>query len=125
MIGDALRTVLPELRQQAESMMVTPCAIHRGGTVTADPTTGADVIVGGMSVYEGGCKVQSREGEVRASEVADSTVTAQRWEVHVPVSSGPYQVGDVVTALGRQFRVEGLHVKTWQTAQRLPVSEVL
>lgn len=116
---------LVALQAEAESMMVTPCVIRRGGTVTADPESGADVVVGGTLVYDGGCKLQSREGELRNAEVADSTTTSQRWEVHVPVSSGPYRVADVVSVLGRQFRVEGLHVKSWQTAQRLPVVEVL
>jgi hypothetical protein len=106
-------------------MMVSPCVIRRGGTVTADPVTGEDVVVGGMSVYEGGCKVQSREGEIASAEVAGSTVSSVRWQIHVPVSSGPYQEGDVVAVLGRAFRVEAPNVKTWQTAQRLPVSEVL
>lgn len=125
MLSIAVSAELPFMQQTAEAMMVTPCAIRRGGTVEADPVTGADVVVGGMSVYEGGCKVQSREGEARSAEVADATVTSQRWEVHVPVSSGPYQVGDVVDVAGRRFRVEALHVKSWQSAQRLPVVEVL
>jgi hypothetical protein len=125
MLSVDLAAELPFLQAQAESMMVTPCVIRRGGTVTADPATGADVLVGGVSVYEGGCKVQSREGEVASAEVADSTVASVRWEIHVPASSGPFQQGDVVEALGRQFRVEAPHVKSWQSAQRLPVSEVL
>lgn len=130
MIGDEIRATLPFLQQQAESMMTTSCVIRRGGTVEPDPVTGADVVVGGITVYDGGdgnpgCKVQSREGEARSAEVADATVTSQRWEIHVPVSSGPYQVGDVVDVTGRMFRVEALHIKSWQSAQRLPVVEVL
>lgn len=125
MIADDLLAALPRLQEAAESLMVSPCTIRRPSSVEPDPVTGADTEVPGALVYDGGCKLQSREGEIRNGEVADSTTTTQRWEVHVPVSSGPYLKGDVVTVLGRKFRVEGLHVKTWQTAQRLPVVEVL
>ena len=125
MIGDALRAVLPELRQQAESMMVTPCAIHRGGTVTADPATGADVIVGGVSVYDGGCAFLRSESEVRDAEVADSTTAERRIPVAVPVGSGPFLRGDVLSALGSTFRVEAIRAKTWEKSQKLYVVEVL
>ena len=125
MLGLDVSPELPLLQAQAESLMVSPCVIRRGGTVTSDPDTGADVVVGGVSVYEGGCKLQSREGEIRSGEVGSSTGVSQNWQVHVPVTAGPFQAGDVVAVLGRTFRVEAPHVKTWQSAQRLPVSEVL
>jgi len=117
---------LPKFQAEAESMMVTPCLVRRPVGVTADPVTGADVpVYEAGSVYQGGCKLQSREGEVRSAEVGSSTSASVRWEIHVPVSAGPFQPGDVVEVLGRVFRVESPHVKSWQTAQRLPVSEVL
>ena len=59
------------------------------------------------------------------AEAGSATVTTVRWGIHVPVTSGPYQTGDVVRALSRVFRVDAIHAKTWQTAQRLPVTEVM
>lgn len=136
MIGHDLDGALVELQEQAESTMTTPCRIHRAGAVTADPGTGADVIVAGALVYDGsrgdpGCKIQTRENQPRDVESGQATVTEISLEVHVPVLSGPYRVGDVVLILDRpagsvvvrSFRVEGTHVKTYQTAQRLPVVE--
>lgn len=134
MIGHDIAAALPELRAQAESMMITPCRISRTGTVTANPDTGADVIIPGAKVYAGGCKVQAREGQPQPAESGTATVIAQSLEVHVPASSGPYRKGDLVEILDRpdgaaavverRFRVEGLHRKTWQTAQRLQVEEL-
>lgn len=124
-LGVAVETWLPELQRQAESLMVTPCTIARGCTVAPDPITGGDVLSQGTIVYQGGCKVQSHEGEPRSVEAGSATRATVRWEIHVPVSSGPYRLGDVVRATGRVFRVEAIHAKTWQTAQRLPVTEVM
>lgn len=114
--------------------MTTPCRVNRPGTVTADPVTGADVPTDGAPVFDGssgdpGCKVQDRQASVRGVESAEATVTTQGLEVHLPVSSGPYRVGDVVSILSgstvvRRLRMVGTHLKTWQTAQRIPVEEV-
>ena len=125
-LGLAVDGWLPEMQRQAESLMVTPCTISRGSTVTADPVTGADIVAPGTIVYQGRCKIQSHEGEPRSVEAGSATVTTVRWEIHVPIMSGPYRLGDLVrVAGGRMFRVDAIHVKTWQTAQRLPVTEVL
>lgn len=124
-LGVAVETWLPDLQRQAESLMVTPCTIARGCTVAPDPVTGADLLSQGTIVYQGGCKVQSHEGEPRSVEAGSATVTTARWEIHVPVDTGPYQAGDVVRVTSRVFRVDAIHEKTWQTAQRLPVTEVM
>lgn len=135
MIVDQVDAEIQHLQQQAESLMVTPCTITRPSTVSTEPATGADVEVLGAMVYDGsagspGCKLQTRLGQVRTVESGSGTVAVDGLEVHVPVGSGPYRIGDLVRILDqpqgselRRFRVAGLHLKTWQTAQRLPVDE--
>lgn len=133
MIGDQLATALPELQAEAESLMVTDCRVRRPSGVTADPGTGADIVTFKPgAVFTGGCKIQTLQAQVQVVESGRATAAAQSYEVHLPVTSGPYRTGDVVEVLDapggavvRRFRVEGLNTKTWQTAQRLPVQETL
>lgn len=130
MLGDDIADVLPELQAQAESMMRDRCHIKRITGVTPDPVTGADVETY-ADVYTGICKVQDSGGlAVQDEELPGSTAILLRPQVHIPVDAGPVKVGDVVDIIDdadlvlRTFRVAGLHKKTWQTAQRLPVEEL-
>ena len=124
MIGDDLRSVLPFLQREAESRMVTPCKITRAGDPVLDEDTG-NFTDGTEVVFDGFCEIQTRETQVREGDSGSSAIITQLYLVKVPVASGPYQDKDIVTVPGRTFRVEGLHLKTWQTAQRLPVVEVI
>lgn len=137
-IADDFAATLPFLQAQAESTMVTPCRVRRPAavtpdSVTSDPETGADVDTYELVPSGGRCKVQTREGQTRLVESGQGSVTVQVYEVHLPVASGPYRIGDVIDILDRpdspeavvvrRFHVDGRHDKTWQTAQRLPVTE--
>lgn len=122
---EVLAEHLPRARAHAESMMVDECVIERPDGVTADPETGADVVVSSQ-VYAGRCRVRDRAATVaRESDVAGADVDTRRLEIHVPVGTGPYRTGDVVAARGRRFRVLAPHDATFQTAIRLPVEEWL
>lgn len=124
MIGDDIAARLPELQAQAESMMLTPCTIRRPTGVTSDDD-GRDVVAyEPQPVYEGRCRVRHRQGVGQgAQESADSYVVVQQYELHVPVAAGPFLVGDVAEVEARRFRIAGLNTATFQTAQRLPVTE--
>lgn len=130
MLGDDLAAVLPSLQAQAESMMVTPCRVRRILSVTPDPITGADVITyAEPDPYEGVCKVQDKDLVPSPEQIPGATIPTFRLEVHVPVGAGPFEVGDIVEVLDgetvtRSLRIAGLHRKSWQTAQRLPVTEL-
>lgn len=122
MLGDAIAAALPTMQAEAESAMVTPYVARRvTGTHEVD---GRDVPLWGV-VASGRCQLQSAETVTRDPDVAGATVTVQRYQVKVPVSAGPFWIGDRFELLGRTFRVTALHGKTYQTAQRLPVDEVL
>jgi len=129
MLGEDISALLPQLQSEAESMMITPCRVLHPTGVTVDPETGRETpTYADDPVYSGGCKIQERDLEVSPSEIPGGIIPTARWEVHVPVSAGPFAFGDVVQILGggdvvRELRVTGLHRKSWQTAQRLPVEE--
>lgn len=111
-------------RQAAERLMIDQCEIVRiVHTVDEDglDTTREEI------VYQGRCKVQSVT--VHESDLVSAGVplVVYRLRVDVPVCTGPFAVGDLVQVEGRsrRLRVVGLLEKTFQTAQRLPVEEVI
>lgn len=136
MLGDDIAAALPDMQAQAESMMRTRCRVVRPGDTIPDPVTGADVTTT-TTVFEGvspGCKIQDQALQVMAEQVPGATVAVSRLQVHLPVTAGPFRIGDVVETFAdddtafatplRRFRVSNIHQKTWQTAQRLPVEEL-
>ncbi len=103
-LGDALTAALPELRQQAESLMVDSCTVTRAtGATTLDPVTLAEVPVF-AAVWSGACRIQ-RSGALSPREVSGAagyefgidSVMAQ-----LPIAATGIQRGDVleVTAVG-------------------------
>lgn len=110
-------------RRAAEKLMVDNCRITR----TGEPTIGPDgrEHISETTVYEGKCKVQTYEPYEQTPNTAGHTAVVQRYSVHAPYGAGPFEVGDKVTVTGREFRVAGLHEKTYQTAIRLLVDEVV
>lgn len=124
MIADDLRAALPEMQRQAESMMITPCTISRDGEPVLDEDTG-NYTPSHTVIFSGLCKIQTKDTEVNVAVGGSAEMVLQRYEIHVPVTSGPFQDKDVVTTPGRTFHVQGVHLKSWQTAQRLPVVEVV
>jgi hypothetical protein len=142
MLGDVLTGALPGLRLQAESLMLDDCHITRpSGTTSIDPDTGLPVadppttIYGGTGVHDSDkCKIQSDSVQAVNPTSGDHSYTVDRLAVHVPVAAAGIQVGDLIeiTAsaldsgnVGRKFRVASTFRKTFATAQRLPVEEVL
>lgn len=122
-IADDLRSVLPLLRQQAESLMVTPCTITRQGEPVDDGT--GNYIPAEVLVFDGLCQVSGRESQVLDLSSGSADVDALRAVIKVPVSAGPFKRGDIVRTPGRVFRVEGPDERSWQKSQRLPVLEVI
>jgi hypothetical protein len=127
---DAVSAALPDLQRLDESLMITPCRVVEWSEVTADPVTGADVLVSGPTVYDGSCHITLTESQPHDSEVGTGTVTTETMRARLPVETGPYKVGYVVEILDdarsevvRRLRVVGRHDTTWQTSQQLRVEE--
>ena len=94
-------------------------------TVTADPTTGDDVIVVAALLYDGPAKVKAASG---SSLAVPATVTSE--QIHFPALAPVIPVGIRITVLdsvtqpnlvGRVYRVTRSHLGEFQTAQRVEV----
>lgn len=123
MIADDIRSVLPFLQQQAESLMITPCVVTREGDRVDDGT--GNYVPAESVVFSGRCQIGGRDTQVADLSSGSADVDALRAVVKVPVSSGPFKRGDIVRADGRVFRVEAPDDRSWQKSQRLPVVEVI
>ena len=113
--------------------MLDTCTVTRPGEPVTDPDTGA-VTPGMTDVYSGPCKVQQTLSQGANPEAGGHAFTVQDSRVDFPVSAGPFLVDDVVTVtasvldpqlVGRVFRVVELFHKSFATAQRTRVSELV
>lgn len=109
--------------------MVDTCRIRRVLSSEPDPTTGVDVPTYGPTVYVGPCKVQQSRSQPRDVESGSSTAVLTLLEVHIPASAATVHAGDFIELMDgatptRSFRADSAFRKTWQTAQRIPVTEV-
>ena len=132
-IGADVTAALPGMRAAAESLMVDSVRVERPGLPVTDPETG-DVTTPSVVVYVGPGKVQSTLPQAAHPVAGEHQFTVQQASVHVPVSAGPVMVGDLVVPVavvhdaalvGRVFRVKELLHKSFATAQRLSVEEVV
>lgn len=130
---NAVEAVL-EGRRMAESLMVDACIItRRTGELVTDPETGA-VTNTTETVYEGKCKVQSKDSATSNPEAGGAVFTVVSRQVHIPANAALVLDDDVVEitasavnsfTVGKQYRVEGFTPDTFDTAFRLPVKENL
>lgn len=119
-------------RREAESLMVDACTIVRLGTPQMDENTGL-FVTPEYPVYEGKCKVQSKDSSTSSPESGEAVFVIVSRQVHIPAGAADVVNGDVVTVtastlnpfgVGRKYRVEGFSPDTYDTAARLPVKEV-
>jgi len=120
-------------RREAEALMLDECTVTRPGSPVTDPETG-DVTPSSTPVYSGPCKVQQTISQASNPSAGGHQFTVQDSRVDFPVSAGPLAVSDSVTItasaldpqlVGRVFRVDELFHKSFATAQRTRVSEVV
>lgn len=101
----------------------------RRPTSAIDDDTGLPISV---EAYSGKGKVQTYEAFEKTPDVGGSTVTVQRYTVHVPVGAYAPAVNDVVTVVsaeldpnlaGRVYVVQALLHKSMATSYRLLVDD--
>lgn len=127
------RAALARGRRQAERLMIDQCIIRRRtGEVVTDPETG-EVTPVLTTIYEGKCKVQSKDSATASPEAGEHAYTVVSRQVHIPVNAAEVKDNDVaeITAsavnaftVGKQYVVRGFTPDTYDTAARLPVKEV-
>lgn len=119
-------------RQHAESLMVDTLHLERptGRTVRVDGVTVPEM----ETVWSGPGKAQSHQAYPSQPEVGGGTVTLAVFEVHIPVHADVVPLVDdvfVVDAsqdpvlVGSRFRVRVDPSKTWRTARRYNVEELV
>jgi hypothetical protein len=120
-------------RREAESLMLDACTITRPGEPVFSEATGGFTSTS-TTVYEGKCKVQSKDSATAKPESGEHAFTVVSRQVHIPANAADVRDGDVVTltasrlnafTVGKQYRVEGFTPDSFDTAFRLPVKEIL
>lgn len=123
-------------RRRAEALMVDACRIRPvdQGEVTTDPVTAKVTPAYGDPVYTGKCKIQNQRPFPSTPNAGEHQWTRSPMWLHLPVvGSGQVKTGYVVeiTAsinpdnVGRLFRIETGDSKTFQTALRFLVEEIV
>lgn len=119
-------------RRRAEALMVDACIVDRVTGSTVDPDTGAEVPTY-TTVYDGPCRVQSRNTATTSPNTGEQRVDLLTLEVQLPVdASAGLAVSDRVRITSsvhdpdlpsRTFRVENLAHKSHATSRRVSVEE--
>lgn len=134
-------TELRNAQLDAEGEMVDVCEIRAVAVGVFNPTTGAYDSTPGALIYPetgrqvGICKRQSSTARFEATANAGGrAVTESRIQMHIPASAPRIPTGAIVTVIacrndphsvGQKFHVDGPAGKTWPTAQRFNVTEVV
>lgn len=126
---------MPAMWAQAESLMLdSGRAFRRSGEPAYDPEEQASTVPE-VELFASRCKVKPPDTQDRTIEVAGRTAVVVDAVLHLPVSTEPLTAGDewLVEAVdplsaaraGRRYRVLGPVERTWATARRYQVEEVL
>lgn len=123
-------------QRYAESLQVDTCIVERPDpdSIGNDPDSGADTVtyatIYPLAEQTGWCRVKPPAYQTSDAESATSQVTTQRATHEVPAGAPALLPGDLITyaadtATPRlrnvKARVDGIHVGTHTTAQRVPI----
>lgn len=123
-------------RARAEELMTDTVLVTRvvGEPGPLNPDTGEREPAPTITVYTGPGKIQTYEPHESSRDSGEHIYIEQRYHLHLPISVTPVAVGDTITVtasttdtqlIGRDYRVAGEHAKTWATARRLLLDEVV
>lgn len=134
-LGADIAAALPELRDQAVSMMRDTCTITRPGAGEWDEASGIYVTPGApVTLYSGPCRVRRPNVAEREALAGDADWTLMGAILSIPVDGTPNDMlganvhmdhcaGDPALT-GRDLKVTGPHSQTDATARRLRCVEV-
>lgn len=129
-IVDDITPVLPDMRAEAESLMVDACTVTTSGVPVWDDGLGAYVPGAPVGVYAGRCRVQVPASAPGAPVAGEAEWATMAVVVSIPVAgTGSVDKGATVKVtacthdaalVSREFTVVGLPLrKTFATARRL------
>lgn len=107
--------------QERHGLLVGDCVISQVEKNTDDE--GREILVRKDEIWAGIAKLQSFQPYERTPEVGPTTLTVQRYTLHIEASATGIKVGHMAEIHGRLFRVGGTSDKSLQTMQRLLVDE--
>lgn len=115
--------------------MVDACTVKPVAGNATDPSTGVVTTTYGAAVYTGKCKFQRQRGAYPSNpEAGEHRWTVAPLELHLPVAgSGAVSTGHVVEVtasvdpelVGKRFRIRAGDRKTFATATRFSLEEVV
>ena len=111
----------------AEALMVDTVLVRRkSGSPVPDPETG-ELVYTFTTIYEGVCRLVQRSSVVRGVDAQSQLLAVQSPELHVPASVSGVLPDDVFELLsgddaGVSGVVSGVHVQSFKTARRIPVT---
>lgn len=130
-IADDIRHHLPELRQEAESLMTDYCVITRGGTPIFDENTG-EYTSTGTDVYEGKCQLRDPGIAEVKREAGEVQLTAASQILALPHTVTGILVNDVAVVISEDpqvadmaFRIDGMPASTWAVVNNYPVEAIV
>ena len=134
-LGADIAAALPELRDQAVSMMRDFCTITRPSAGEWDEASGIYVPPGApVTLYSGPCRVRRPNVAEREALAGDADWTLMGAILSIPVDGTPNDMlGATVhvvgcemdpSLIGRDLKVTGPHAQSQATARRLRCVEV-
>lgn len=131
------RTAALRGRLAAQRLMTDNCTITRAGVgePVYNPATDTFTNPATTTVYQGKCKIRSRQAMANTADAGEDVVVVARRELHLPVTAtgvSDVRVNDVATITvstnpnlaGKRFRISDLgEDQTHQTARRLGVEQ--
>lgn len=135
MIHDAIAAALPEMRAHAESLMQdSGRALRRSGEPVYDPAEQASVVPE-LELFASRCKIQASNAQASVQQIGERSAVLSEVSLHLPATTAPLAPDDeweVLTVgplssvpVGRRYRVIAPFEKTWATARRYKVEEVV
>lgn len=135
MLNDAITAALPQLRTEAEAMMVDHCTIKRQTGTTISDVPPFDEVPTYEPVWSGKCRVQTQARVVGDAAAGEHTFTVEQLILQLPIDgtdvvreddvatidespNDPAQVGRVLIVRG------GTRGKTHATKRSLACEEV-
>lgn len=136
MLGQEIEAVLPELRAQAESLMVDTCRITADGEGEGDwnDANGTYDQPERVTVYEGKCRLRRPSAAPRDADSGEALWSVDDYVLSLPVE-GSEDVADGhavemvsssldAAVVGLELTVAGGHWQSHSTARRVPCKVV-
>lgn len=125
--------ILARGQRAAEALMLDACTVKYATGTSFNSSTGLDETTY-TTRFTSACKVQARELQSNERDAGGAERTTVRLSVHLPISAGAVETDDILTItaaphdsqlVGRVFRILAPGGKSFATARRLEVEEVV